>query len=145
MRAYIHSTNGTGMKSIIELHDSRVIRIVPCGSSIVVRFGPAYLHRSAQRPGFDPGSVWTQDFDLIVAEAMLESGFTEIPCDLDGGSWSVGNDAFENIVPYPLDIRGDIRFSAANLIGERLVINGTRITVQPVGEARYIEQFPGNK
>jgi hypothetical protein len=143
--ACINSTSGNGMRSIIELHDSRVIGIVPCGSSIVVRFGPAYLHRSAERPGFDPGSVWAQDFDLIIADAVLESDFSEIPCDLDGGSLSVGNDAFVNIVPYPLDVQGDIRFSAANLIGEKFVIKGTRMTVEPVGEARYIEQFAGNK
>jgi hypothetical protein len=145
LEACVHSANKTGMNSIIELHDSRLIEIVSCGSSVVVRFGPAYVHRSALRPGFDPGSVWTQDFDLIVEEAVLESGFTELPCDLDGGSLSVGKDIFENIVPNPLDVHGDIRFSATNLVGESFVMSGTRIVVRPVGEARYVEQFPGNK
>jgi hypothetical protein len=132
------------MRSTIELHDSRVVEITLCGNSIVVGFSPAYIHRSAEQPGFDPGSVWAQDFDLIVSEAVLESNFTEMPCELDGGSLSVGNEVFQNIVPYPLDVQGDVRLSASNL-GERLVISGTRITVVPVGEARYVEQFPGNR
>ena len=62
LKACIHSTKGTVMRSIIELHDSRVIGIVPFGNSIVVRFGPAYLHRSAQRPGFDSRMSATPEF-----------------------------------------------------------------------------------
>ena len=62
---------------------------------------------------------------------------------LDGGSLSVGNNAFENSVPYPLDVQGDIRFSAANLFGEWLVINGTRMMVDPVAATIFQRRMNG--
>ena len=63
LKACIHSTNGTEMKSIIELHDSRVIRIVPCG---VLSWSDLARRTSiVQHNDLDSiRSVWTQDFDL---------------------------------------------------------------------------------
>src|SRR5436190_89572 len=136
---------GDSMNRVIELHDAWVVEITPSGSSVVVRFGPAYVHRSDGCPGSDPGSCWVQDLDLVVSEAVLESTFTEMPQQLDVGSLSVGSEVFENAVPFPFDMPGVIRFSARSLIGERLVIQGTRVRVVQVGDARYVEQFPGTK
>lgn len=137
--------HGGSTSAIIELHDSRVVGITPSSGSVIVRFRPAYVHRSEGRAGFDPGSGWVQDIDLVVSEAVLESSFTEMPGELDDGSLSVDNEVFENAIPFPLDVRGAVRFSAVSLNGERLVIQGTGATTVPVGEARYVEQFPGTE
>jgi hypothetical protein len=133
------------MGIIIELHDSWVAGITTSGGSVLVRYYPAYVHCSEGRAGFDPGSVWVQDIDLVVSEAVLESSFTEMPRELDDGSLSVGNEVFENAISFPLDVRGAVRFSVVSRNGERLVIQGTRATVVPVGKGRYVEQFPGTK
>lgn len=133
------------MNAAIELHDSWVVGIIPSGGSLLVRLGPAYLHRSEGHPGFDPGSVWVQDLELVFSEAVLESDFTELPRRLLDGSLSVGNDVLENCIPLPLDVRGVVRFSAVSLEGERLIIQGTRAMAVTVGEACYVEQFPGTK
>lgn len=131
------------MNACIELHDSRMHGVVAPGGSVVVQFRPAYVHRSEGRPGIDPGTGWVQDFDLVVSEAVLVSTFTELPRDLWDGSLSVGDEVFENEIPLPLDLRGAVRFSAEGSNGERLAIQGARATAEPVGEARYVEEFPG--
>jgi len=133
------------MNTAIELHDSRVIGITPSDSSVIVRFRPAYVHRSDGRPGFDPGSGWVQDCDLVVSEAVLESNFPVMPWVLDDGWLSFDDEVFENLMPLPLDVRGAVQFSARGLNGERQDILGTRATVSAVGEARYVELFPGTK
>jgi hypothetical protein len=86
-----------------------------------------------------------QDLDLILSEAVLESSFTEMPRELADGSLSVGDELYENAIPFPLEVRGTVRFSAVSQNGERLVIQGTRATAVPIGDACYVEQFPGTK
>lgn len=133
------------MNRVIELHDSCVAGITTSGGSIVVRFRPAYVHRSQDRAGLGPGSVWLQDLDLVFSEAESESTFSEIPQDLYDGSLSVDDEVFENAIPFSLDLRGAVRFSAVGDQGEQLVIRGTQATAVPVGQACYLEQFPGTE
>lgn len=131
-------------KSCIELHDSTISGIVFMAHSLVVRFRPGYIHRSAGRPGFDPGSGWVQDIDLIFENARLESGFTQFPFDLWDGSVSVDDVIFNNEIPFPIDARGEIRVSFKNRKGEIMVINANRMSVRTVGRARYVEEFHGS-
>jgi hypothetical protein len=133
------------MSSIIELHDSCVVGITSSGCSVIIQFRPAYVHCSEGRAGFDPGSGWVQDIDLVVSEAVLVSSLSEMPQQLADGSLLVDDEVFENAIPLPLELRGVIRFSAMSLNRERLVIQGTRATAVPVGEARFVEQFPDTK
>ena len=130
-----------GTRDAIEFHDSTVAGITPSENSIIVQFRPAYVHRSDGRPGFDAGSGFLQNLDLVLSEAVLKSTFTELPCDLGDGSLSVGNEVFDNLVPHPFDLRGKVRFSAINEHAERLDIQGTQAIVLPVGEARYLERY----
>ena len=132
------------MNDNIECHDSWVVRITPSSSSVVVRFSPAYIHRSEGRPGFARGSVWVQDIDLIISMGVIESTFAELPQELDTGSLRVEGEVFEDLLPLPLDVQGAVRFSARSIEGEYLLIQGDRATVVLVGEARYVESFPGN-
>jgi hypothetical protein len=131
---------GGGRNSMIELHDSEVAGITQSGSSIVVLFRPAYVHHSEGRPAIDPGTGWLQDLDLIVSEADLISGFSEMPRTVLEGSMSVDDEVFSNVIPLPLDVRGAVRFSAESWNEERLIIQGTRATIVPKGEARYLEE-----
>jgi hypothetical protein len=132
------------MNSVIELHDSWVVGITLSCNAVVVRFGPAYVHHSENRPGFDRGSVWVQDLDLTFSAGKLESSFSELPQELDGGELMLGCEVFENLLRLPLDVKGVIQFSALSINGECLVIRGNSATVVPVGEARYVEQFSGD-
>ena len=129
--------------SIIELHDSSVDGIESSGSSSVIRFRPAYIHRSAGRPGFDPGTGWVQDVDILLENVSSRVGFPEFPCDLSDGSYVIDGVLFENEIPFPVDATGVIRVSFETQSGENLVINATRITLNPVGDATYVEEFRG--
>jgi hypothetical protein len=133
------------MNTVIELHDSCVAGVTSSEGSVIVQIRPAYLHRSEGRPGFDPGSGWVQDLDLIVSDAVLESSFTEMPRELVHGTLSVGNEVFDNLIPFPLDVQGALRFCAIGLDEERLAIQGTRATAVLVAKACFIEQFPGTE
>jgi hypothetical protein len=133
------------MNSVIELHDSWVVGVIPSDGTITVRLGPAYVHRSDCRPATDPGSVWVQDIDLVISEFVLESRFNELPQELDDGLLSVDNLVFENIIPFPFDMRGSVRFSARSISGEVMVVHGSKASFVPVGEGRYVESFPGNQ
>jgi hypothetical protein len=133
------------MNSVIEIHDSKIVGVMPSAGSIVVRMSPAYVHRSEGRPGFDSGSVWVQDIELTISDFELESNLPELPQELDGGSIQLGSQVFENIIPLPLDVRGAIRFSVLALSGESLIIQGSGATVVLLGEPRYVEQFSGNR
>jgi hypothetical protein len=81
--------------------------------------------------------------EFVISEFVLESSFSELPQELDDGSLRVGSTVFENIVPLPLDVRGAVRFSVLSMSGERLVIQGIRATVVPLGKSRYVERFSG--
>lgn len=133
----------TEINSIIELHDSWIVGVVTHGNSILVKFGPAYIHRSRGRPGIDQGTGWVQELELIFDDAVLQSEFTEIPCQLEGGTLSIEGHVVENAIPLPIDVRGTIRFSSVSMNGATLVIVGNRIQLGRIQEAVYVEEFPG--
>lgn len=133
------------MNRIIELHDSSVDGIESIGSTCVIRFRPAYIHRSAGLPGFDRGTGWVQDVDIVLENVSSRVGFPKFPCDLSDGSCVIDGVLFENEIPFPVDVSGDIRVSFETQSGEKLVINATRITSNPVGDATYVEEFPGSE
>ena len=130
------------MNALIELHDSTVEGITLRDGSGIVRFRPAYVHRSEGRPCIDPGYGFLQDLDLVVTEAVLESTFTKMPCWISDGLLSVGKEVLDNEIPLPFNKRGEVYLSAVSVNGEWLVIRGTSATVVLVGEARYLERVP---
>lgn len=132
------------VNSIIELHDSSVGGIDSIRGSCVIRFRPAYIHRSAGRPGFDRGTGWVQDVDIVLENVSTRVGFSEFPCRLSDGSCLIDGVVYENEIPFPVDAFGDIRVSFENQSGQKLGINASRITLNPVGNATYVEEFPGS-
>jgi hypothetical protein len=129
------------MNSAIELHDSEIRAITQVAGTVIVRFSPAYIHRSYARPGIDRGSGWIQDIDVVIPDAVVHAQFPEVPRTLDGGSLLVDGDYFENMIPLPLDRCGAVRLMALSLYGEPLIIVGTGAKAMPIGEARYVEEF----
>ncbi len=127
----------------VELHDSCIRAITVDGADVTVRFGPAYVHISAGKPGVDLGSGWVQDLDLSFTDATLTSEIGDFPRDLDDGEVSLGGVTHKNLVPLPLDFHGDVSFVAYSIRGERLSIHGTAAKIVLHGEPTYVEQFPG--
>jgi hypothetical protein len=132
------------MNSVIEIHDSRIVGIASSPGLLIVRFGPAYIHRSEGRPGVDIGSGWLQDLELVISDPVLECTFTEWPQELTDGMMVVGDRIYENLIPLPFAAPEPVRFSAISTSGERMVIEGSGAHIRLNGEARHVEAFPGD-
>ena len=112
------------------------------GCDLVLRLAPAYVHRSAERPGIDRGTGWLQDIDLVIAEAVVESLPSVFPDSLSDGSFSVGEVRGDNSIPLPLAASGAVALTAVTSRGELLAVRGTGASALARGEARYLEEFP---
>ena len=123
----------------IEFHDSLLQRCDVDGVDVVVVL-TAYVHRSAGRPGIDPGSGWTQGARLRVAGGRaLIAG----PIDLVAGTVHCGDRTYDAILPAPLTCEGATRVQLVYASGERAEIAGRGFSVELVGEGVYVEDFPG--
>ena len=125
----------------IEFHDSTFDGVEVEGTDLVLRFSAAYLHQSEGKPGVDAGSDWVQEVRLHISDASLSGEILDLPCDLWDGSISLDNERFDNCVPIPLDHRGRVEVSLEQ--DGKLTIIGTRLRVELLGQAKYVEEFPG--
>jgi hypothetical protein len=131
------------MNAAVELHDSDVVAVESGAAAVVVRLA-AYVHRSEGRPGIDSGSGWTQPVELVFAGGIVEERPPGLPCTLDDGRVS-GRVEFAGMVPLPASVSSAVRFEAQGLCGERLAVRGTELKVVAVGEAVFVESFPGTR
>ena len=131
------------MNSEVEIHDSTLASITPDGRDLVLCLAPAYVHRSAGRPGIDQGSGWLQDIDLVISEAVVESSPSDFPVDLSEGSFTDGEVRWDNSIPLPLAVWGAVSLTVMTCRGEILAVRGTGASVVTRGDARYVEEFPG--
>ncbi len=127
----------------IELYDSTLTSLVKEGQRVVVDLQPAYIHRSTGTPGVDPGGGWAQDVILVVEQATIDGSVPDLPCDLWEGSLRVGHQTIENIIPLPLDYRGDVQLMLVTQTESGVIVRGSAISAAPVGEPKFIEEFPG--
>jgi hypothetical protein len=130
------------VNAAIEIHDSELAAVVSTQTGLIVRLAPGYIHRSVERPGFDAGSGWSQPVELLFASGVIEGQLPELPCTLDDGSISGGAE-FRGMIPLPCVVETAVRFEARNLYGDLVVIRGGGLEVKAVGEASYVEEFPG--
>jgi hypothetical protein len=135
--------NDSKHKSAIEIYDSTLTSLVQEGQRVIVDLQPAYIHRSTGMPGVDPGGGWAQDVILVVEKGTIEGDVTELPCDLWEGSLQVGNETIANIIPLPLDYRGVVELTLVTQTENRVIIRGSAISATPIGESKFIEEFPG--
>lgn len=131
------------MNAAVELHDSQVVAVESVAGAVVVRLA-AYVHRSDGRPGFDPGSGWSQLVELVFAGGVVEEQPAELPCTLDDGGVSDGA-TFDGLVPLPASVGSSVRFEVRGLYGERLAVRGAGLEVIAVAEGAFVESFPGTR
>jgi len=130
------------VNAAIEIHDSELAAVVATQNGVIVRLAPAYVHRSIARPGFDAGSGWSQPVEMLFASGVVEGQLPELPCTLDDGSISGGAE-FRGMIPLPCAVETAVRFEARNFYGDLVVIRGVGLEVKPIGDASYVEEFPG--
>jgi hypothetical protein len=131
------------VNAAIEIHNSELAAVVATQNGVIFRLAPAYVHRSVGRPGFDAGSGWSQPVEMLFASGVVEGQLPQLPCTLEDGSISGGAD-FRAMIPLPCVVEVAVRFEARNLYGDLVAIRGLALEVKAVGEASYVEEFPGS-
>ena len=128
----------------LELHDSVLSGLKQDGGTAVLQLRPAYVHRSAGRPGIDPGEVYTQDFDIVIEGAQLTEDGPAVPFVVWDGAVAFGDRELVNLVPGDLHGTKPVFLRLVPAAGHRdLQIGGCSIDIHPVGQAQYMDEFHG--
>ena len=128
------------MNTAIELHDSDLSTIRLDGTSLVLSFAPAYLHRSGGRPGCDAGSGWTQAATLTFSEASV-SFLPDLPSTVYDGWLLVGGVRHDNLVPVGAPFEAPCELGLVVTDSEPMLVRGSGLTVRLEGEPTYVEEF----
>ncbi len=124
--------------AVIELHDSRVVRVHAIGSDVVLDVD-AYVHVSEGEPGVDEGTGWKRTVTVTIRNGSIRRTI-ENDLLISDGQLRVGEKTFDNMLPLDLDVAGDVSIELVGAEGT-LSITGNGISVTPHGEATYVERF----
>jgi hypothetical protein len=137
----------SAINQLIELHDSEIAAIDFDSGTAIVVFSHAYIHRSEGEPGRGPGTGWSQRAELVIAQAEVVGLTRAWPCTIFNGSLEMDGRILDNSIPIPLAVEGNVRLklevmdSDENFTAIEICGNGARLSL--LGEARYLEDFPG--
>jgi hypothetical protein len=101
-----------------------------------------YIHESEGRVGIDPGSGWSQEGNLTISNAVVEGSFSDWPAGLHRGQIAVDGIVYENEIPISLNVADKIELRLQSW-SDVIFIIGTGAKLELVGEATYLEEFPG--
>ena len=142
MKSGLEGMEHSELNSAIELHDSTLGSIEQRNGHIEIALTPAYIHKSQGDPGADHGTGWVQNAVIAVESASMEGRVAELPCWLSDGDLRVADDVLLNLLPLPLDRTGPVEFTLLTVNADRVVIRGTRVRAELIGEPRYVEDYP---
>jgi len=126
----------------IEIHDSVLDALSLDNGDAVLHFSHLYIHESEGRVGIDPGSGWSQEGNLTISGAAVEGSFSEWPAHLREGRIAVDATVYENEIPISLNVVGKIELRLQSW-SDVISIIGKGAKLELVGEATYLEEFPG--
>lgn len=106
----------------IELPGSRIKAVVQEGDTIRVQFEPAYLIKSMT--GSEENTCWHQDGELVFQGAELVGDLPALPAECTGGDVGENVYTYRDMVPVPLESRGQASCSL-KVLGSDAAINVT--------------------
>jgi hypothetical protein len=135
----------------IEIHDSALDQIALEGGVAVLHFPQVYIHSSEGRPAIDAGTGWTQEAVIRIGNARIEGELSQesraayggYAHYLSDGSLGINGSVSDNLIPIPLDVRGDIELKL-ECWGEVVRVHGTSAQLELIGTAVYVERFHSN-
>src|SRR6476659_4651676 len=100
----------------IEIHDSALDEITLEGDVAVLHFPQVYIHSSEGRPAIDAGTGWTQEAVIRIENARIDGKFCPESREAYGGyahylydgSLTINGSVSSNLIPIPLDVKGEI-------------------------------------
>lgn len=123
----------------IEFHDSAVRSICYEGIDAVLEMR-VYIHSSEGRPGLDEGQGWFQDAKIVISGAEVAQRPENDSLDIYDGSVRVAEEHFDNNLPLPCDLIGQVEIDFSGDQG-LLVVKGRGIRVVLTGGPGPIENF----
>ena len=126
------------MSDGLELHDSRISHIEWLDDLARVHFSQAYIHKSKGKPGRDPATVWSQEADLIMLEAIASGPLPPLPNTITEGFLEVGGIRHE-LIPLPFQRKVGARLYLQFADGSVVEIVGKRPLVELLGTPIYLE------
>lgn len=130
-----------GMPEAIELHDSILGAVVRDGTDLIVRFTPAYVHRSEGLPGHDPGSGWSAEVTMRIGNGAARPVGVTLPAAISDGTVTLGDRTLSNLVPLPLRAGDRVRMVLMLASGEELELTGSSFDCAVSGPSTYVEEF----
>ena len=130
------------MNRSIELHDSRLVALREKQGEAQIDF-EAYVHVSEGRPGIDPGTGWTMPVRMTIPSATVVRAFEGESLWITDGAITVGSTVLDNECPVTLDVADEVQIRFVGHEGS-LTVTGTGLRVEPTGDAKYVEEFPGS-
>jgi len=129
------------MKRTVEFYDSTVGAIKLVGESAEVEFTPAYVHQEEGEPGNERVTGWNLAVRLVLDNATITGNYPDMPCKLSDGALQMGDTQINYLIPLPYAESGDIEIWLQFCTGDELTITATKVELQAVGDATFIEEF----
>jgi hypothetical protein len=108
---------------------------------VIVHSLPAYLHKSDGQPGYDPGTVWVQDAQLISVGASVEGDLPDWPCDVMDGALTIGGERHEIHIPVPLLPAAPAELCLSFDSVHTATVTARSVRLRLSGEPGYVEDF----
>jgi hypothetical protein len=125
------------------LHDSFLAILETTADRVRLVFEPAYVHETRGVPGLDAGTGWLQTIEVFVEAGSIEGTLSALPFEVSDGRLTVDDQMYSNLLPLPLNGRGDVELKLLLKSGECVVIRGSGITTGFEGLPEDPEGFPG--
>ena len=132
----------------IEIHDSMLERIALQNGVAVLYFPQVYIHSSEGRPAIDAGTGWTQEALIRIENANIDGKLSNESSEaysgqahcLSDGSLRIDGSVSDNLIPIPLDVKGDIELTL-EWWGGIVHVHGNSASLELIGTAEYVEEF----
>jgi len=129
------------MNSALEFHDSEVSLVEGTNGTLRLLFSSAYIHRSAGRPGRDPGAGYMQAAELIFTDASWQGLSSECSGYLYDGSLNVDGESL-SLIPIPFTTTGNIT-AVFSFLSTVLSVSAGSVVCSVSGEPRFVENYVG--
>jgi len=131
------------LKTWIEFHDSELTAVNETNHGVTVDLD-AYVHRWESSGDSWHGTGWMQPVRILISGAAHERLAAVLPLGVSDGRLRVGAITHLNVVPLPFDALDAVGLWLQLVNADIVEIEGAGVTVEPCGEASFVEDLPAD-
>jgi hypothetical protein len=124
----------------LEFHDSRLVAVNHTIKDVEILLD-AYVHRWDAVGDSWTGTGWMQPVRILMSDVGGRSLGPVLPIAISDGRLGVGTVTHDNLVRLPFNASDAIRLSIQLTNGEAVEFVGSRVQIDVVGEARFVEDL----